>query len=144
MFVKIATVGNGTTEIAIEDGATVAEALDEAGIALATGQQVTVNGTAAVGATVITAPAHIGFATVMISGTVKGGAGILVKIARPGAASIEVCIEDGQTVSQAAAIAGVDLRGKNITVNGVPATATTPVTQPSAVVMVSGDVKGGK
>ena len=67
---------------------------------------------------------------------------VMVKVAPIGEVVTEVNAEVGSTVAQVLSIAGVDVNGRSITVNNVPATESTVITE-GAIVSLANKMKGG-
>lgn len=67
---------------------------------------------------------------------------VMVKVAPMGEVVVEVNVEQGTTVQQVLDIAGVEENGRAITVNNVPATGNTVITE-GAVVSLANKMKGG-
>jgi hypothetical protein len=69
---------------------------------------------------------------------------MIVKVAPMGETVTEVNCEVNSTVEQILGIAGVDDNSRAITVNNVPATLSTQVSNDGAVISLANKMKGGK
>lgn len=68
---------------------------------------------------------------------------VMIKVAPMGEVVTEVNVEAGSTVGQILDLAGVEVNGRAITVNNVPATENTEVSE-GAVISLANKMKGGR
>lgn len=137
MNVKVAKVPGRIVEVALEDGATVSEALEAAGVD-STGFTIQVNGAAADGDTALSDNT-----TVLLTQRIKGNTELTVKVAKVPGRVIEVVVPAGSTVRDAIAAADVATDGFSVQMSGADASLDTPV-RANATVMLTQRIKGNE
>ncbi len=68
---------------------------------------------------------------------------IIVKVAPLGERVVEVMVASGATVEQVLTAADIELNGREVRVNEVAATLSTPVNSTNAIVALVSKMKGG-
>ena len=136
LTVRVGQLPGVVQEIALEDGATVADALAAAELD-SEGYEVRVNGTPAEGTTSVSEGQ-----TVLLIKKIKGNADhIMVRVGQLPGVVLEIALNGDRTVSAAIAAAELDSEGYEVRVNGTPAEGTTLLTEGQTVLLIK-KIKG--
>lgn len=136
--IKVGIMPGRISEVVVEEGATVADVLELAGLD-ATGYEIKVDGTVSSADTATTASSNL----VLLTKQVKGNAGRLVKVGiMPGRIS-EVATAIGTSVADLISEAGLDGTGYEVKVDGnVVNPSEAVVTEATNLVLLTKQVKG--
>lgn len=136
-FVKVVKMPGMASEVAVEDGATVEDALGLADLSV-DGYQVKVNGSTATVNTEI----HDGD-RVVLTKMIKGNSELFVKVVKMPGITKDVALEDGATVRDALEIAELSSEGHQIKKNGNTASLEEAVEDGDRVILTK-MIKGNK
>lgn len=133
--IKIGVVPGEIKEVVIDNAMTVAEIASLAGLET-TGYQVRVNGN------VVDATVEIGEdATVLLAKQIKGNADYMVKIGVVPGEIKEIAVDGEMTVAEIASIAGLEVQGYQVRVNGNVVDGNF-VVEETATVLLAKQIKG--
>lgn len=137
-MVKVGVVPGAINEYALESGATVAQALELAGLT-ATGYDVRMDGNTVTLDTVIPETAKV----IVLVKQIKGNAPMVKVGVVPGAIN-EYALETGATVGQALELAGLSATGYDVRMDGATVTVDTVIPETAKVIVLVKQIKGNR
>lgn len=143
MFAKVAIVGGAVKQTAYEAGTSVQRVISNVGVALNSGDAISVNGTRVPANYILPSTLDDTPVSIMITKAVKGGQ-FTIRVGMAGGRVAEGCVNPGASVLdavKAAGFAGIP-DGCSVTVDGNVATAGTTLRGTEQLILVSAQVKG--
>jgi len=137
-IVKIGKMPGTLQDLALNDNATVADALSQAGISSTTGFEIRMNGSVVTPETAVANNAII-----LLVAKIKGNCAITVKVGKMPGTLQTLAVEAGTTVAEILTMAGfTSIAGFEVRLSGAVVSGSSLVTEDNAIILLVAKIKG--